>query len=192
MAHGPIIPAGSGHKVRSGEGPSVRVYRFPWWILLIIGIVCIAAAVGLVAFPWAPVHLLAVIVGVAFIASGLSTLAVRRGSGAIIGGILLLVVGVLSIVFSDALSDLIVMFLGFGLIFAGALWLLLAVRAGGSAFLLVPALLTLAAGVVTLIWPTFALTVVAIGIGIMLFATGVFFIVQAFAMKQIPPTIIQQ
>lgn len=192
MAHGPIIPAGGGHNAHTGTGPNVRVYRFPWWILLIIGIVCIAAAIGLVAFPWAPVNLLAIIIGVAFIASGLSTLAVRRGSGAIIGGVLLIVVGVLSIVFSEALSDLIVMFLGFGLIFAGALWLLLAVRAGGSAFLLVPALLTLAAGVITLIWPTFALTIVAIVIGMMLFATGVFFIVQAFATKQLPPTIIQQ
>lgn len=190
MAHGPIFPAGGGPG--TGPPPSVRVYRFPWWILLIIGLVSIAASVGLVAFPWAPVNLLSIIIGVGFIASGLSTLALQRGSGAIIGGILLAAVGVLSIVFSDALSDIIVNLLGFGLVFAGALWLLLAIRSGGSALLLMPALLTLGAGVVTLIWPTFALTIVAIVIGLMLFATGVFFIVQAFAARKLPPTLVQE
>ena len=186
MAHGPMIPG-------RGTGDSnVRVRKFPWWILTIIGVICVISAIGLVAFPWAPVNLLSIIIGVGFIASGLSTFVAGRGWAGLVAGAALTLAGILAIVFSDLVSDVIVTMLGVGLIFAGALWLLLAIRSGGIGFLLIPALVTLAAGVVTLIWPTFTLTIVAMIVGFMLLITGIFFIVQGMAARKIPPTIIQE
>ena len=189
MAHGPIM---HGNGRGSQDRPQLRVRKFPWWILTIIGVFCIISAIGLVAFPWAPVHLLSIIVGVGFIASGLSTLVAGRGASGMIAGVVLVIVGVLAVIFSELLSDVIVTIMGVGLVFVGALWLLLAIRAGGIGFLLIPALVTLAGGVVTLVWPTFALTIVAMIVGFMLLITGIFFVVKGMAARKIPPTIVQE
>lgn len=176
------------------ERRSIRVKRFPWWIFLIIGIVCIATALGFMAFPWAPVGLLSIIIGAGFIAAGISALTMQRTMAANLGSILLIAVGVLAIVFTEQTSNLIVWMFGFGLLFIGIVLLVLAAQSGGSAagFLLLPAIILLIGGVVTLVWPTFSLTIVAIAVGFVLFVTGVFFISQALALRKLPPTIIQE
>ncbi|WP_217133412.1 DUF308 domain-containing protein [Leucobacter chinensis] len=186
MSQGPIFPAGDPSGM---PGPRIAVRQVSWWIFLVVGILCCLTAVGLMAFPWAPVNLLAFIIGASFIASGASAFLLQRGPAGTIGGLLLVVGGVLSIVFAQFTSAVIVNILGFGLLFMGALGLLIAVRAGGSAVVLLPSIVTIAAGVVTLVWPTVALTVVAVFIGLVLFAIGVFTIVQAFALRKQPLTI---
>lgn len=176
------------------EGRPIRVKRFPWWILLMIGIVCIAASLGFIVFPWAPVGLLSIIIGAGFIAAGLSALTMQQTLTATLSAILLIAVGVLAIVFTEQTSSLIVWMLGFGLLFIGIVLLVFATRLGGVAagFLLLPAIIVLLGGVVTLIWPTFTLTIVAIVVGFVLFLTGVFFITQSLALRKFPPRIIQQ
>lgn len=184
MLEGEIIP---------NEGPSIRVKRFPWWILLLIGIFCITAALGFMAFPWAPVNLLSIIIGAGFIAAGLSALTMQRALIANLSAILLIAVGVLAIIFTEETSNVIVWLLGFGLLFIGIILFVLAARSGGAAGLLMfPALIAFLGGVVTLIWPTFTLTIVALGVGFMMFVTGIFFISQALRLRKRPPTIIQQ
>lgn len=190
MAHGPIIP-GNGRGTGATGGGTVRVHRFPWWILLIIGILTIVAAVGLIAFPWAPVGMLSIIIGVGLIASGLSTAALQRGAGGTVSGILLVVLGVFAIIFAEVLSEVIVTMLAVGLLFVGALLLVFAIRTGGSPLILTPAVITLLAGIVTLVWPTVALTVVAVIVGLMMMATGFFLIRQSLALRKLPPTIVQ-
>lgn len=169
---------------------NIRVVRFPWWTVLIAGILALIAAVGLVAFPWAPVSLLAFIIGFTFVSAGVSTLVMQRGVAAAVVGIILIIAGLIAAIFNDFTSSVIVYMLGFGLIFVGGVWLLLSLR--GSALTLVPAIITLAAGIVTLIWPTFVLTIVAVIVGFFMFMLGVFLIAQAFRLKKLPPKLIQE
>lgn len=161
----------------------------PWGVLLTIGIFCIAAALGLIAFPWAPVGLVAVIIGGGFIAAGLSTLVLQRGAASVVGGLLLTLVGVFSIIFSDVLSSMLVTIAGIGILFVGALWLFIAVRKGASFSLLVSPVITIVAGIITLVWPTVALTFVAVVVGIIMMVAGWVLIRQALAFKRQPPTI---
>lgn len=186
MTQGPLFNAGDPAGM---PGPRITVRRVPWWVFLIAGILCVVAALGLMAFPWAPVTLLSFIVGGSFIASGLSAFLLQRGAAGTLGGILLIVGGVLAIVFSSFTNTVIVNILGFGLLFMGGIGLLIAARAGGSALVLLPALLTLGAGIATLIWPTAVLTVVAVFVGVILFIIGVTTMMKAFSLRKQPLTI---
>lgn len=154
----------------------VSTRRFPWWIPLLVGILVIAAGIGLVLWPFvAATWILVILFGSALIANGLAMLVrLRPSASSTIAGILLVLAGVLAIVFSEFTVSALVTFVGVALIFVGAFWLVLGIRlTEGTSFLfLLPAILTLLGGVVALIWPDFAVKVVAVVCGLFTLALG--------------------
>lgn len=149
--------------------------RFPWWTLFVTGALVAAVGLGFLVWPFfAASWLLVVLFGSALVANGLALLTRAAGSpGALVGGLVLVAAGVLSIVFSDFTVSAIVAFVGVGLVLFGVLWIAVGARfAGRSPMLLVPGVLVLAGGVVALAWPGLALAVVAVIGGVCLLLLG--------------------
>ncbi|PII86644.1 hypothetical protein BMH32_12310 [Leucobacter sp. OLJS4] len=173
--------------VPESTGPRAETRRFPWWILLVVGILVTAAGVGLLFWPFiAASWFLVVVLGSALIANGLAILVRRPSGAAVAAGIVLIAGGVLAMVFSDFTVTALVTFVGVSVLFVGAFWLVLAIRAGGrSGLVLMPAILAILAGVVTLVWPDFALKFVAVIAGIFTLFIGISLILSATALRRL-------
>lgn len=160
--------------------------RFPWWILLAVGVIVVAAGAGLLVWPFiAASWILVILFGAALIANGLALIV--RGTPASVGaGLLLAVAGVLAIVFSEFTANALVTFFGIALIILGAFWLVLAfsLGRGGSAVVALPAVLVLLAGVVALVWPAVALAIVAVIAGLCTLALGASLIWGALGLRR--------
>lgn len=169
--------------VPEASGPA---RKFPWWIPLVVGIIVLAAAFGLLLWPFiAASWVLVVLFGSAMVANGLALLVRRRSSGATIGaGIVLIVVGVLAMLFSQFTVNVLVTFVGVSVILIGALWLTLGIRAGGGAAALGPAIVIMLAGVVALIWPDVALAFVAVIGGLIMLLLGATMVWTALALRR--------
>ncbi|WP_025132901.1 HdeD family acid-resistance protein [Leucobacter sp. PH1c] len=161
--------------------------RAPWWILLIVGIVVVLAAIGLIVWPFiAASGMLAIIFGVALTANGLAML-VRSGPGAgsrVLGAVCILA-GVLAVVFSEFTGRALVVLVGSALLVIGVSWLVLSARlgAGRSGFVLVPGILAVLGGVFALIWPATALSIVAFCAGLLMLVFGASLIWGALGMR---------
>lgn len=165
----------------------VSVRRFPWWIPLLVGVVVAAAGIGLLIWPFvAASWILVILFGSALIANGLALLVrLRASAGTTIAGALLILAGLLAIVFSEFTVSALVTFVGVALIFVGVLWLVIGIRLaeGAGVLVLLPASVTLLSGVVTLIWPDFALKAVAVLCGIFTLVLGASMIWSAFRLR---------
>ncbi|MBN9612368.1 MAG: DUF308 domain-containing protein, partial [Actinobacteria bacterium] len=122
-----------------------------WWVPFTVG--ALLAAVGLAFLIWpffAATWAFAVLIGAAFVVTGLALLLRRRpGGSSAFGGVLVIAIGLLAIVFSDFTVSVLITFIGMTLIGVGVLWLVIALglsRGGLNAGTL-PAVLMLAAGV---------------------------------------------
>ncbi len=155
--------------------------RFPWWIPLAVGVVVVAVGVGLLIWPFvAATWLLAVLFGALLIANGVALLLRSRAGGvAIAGGLLLAGAGILAIVFPEVTVGALVTFFGVVLIVLGAFGIIVAGRFGSLA--VVPAVLALLGGIAALVWPQFALTLVAVACGVIAVFIGAWVI--AFALR---------
>lgn len=166
----------------------VTTRRFPWWIVLAIGVLIVAVGVSLMFWPIAPVWLLVIIFGVSLIANGLAMF-VRPGAtaGGVILGALLIVAGVLSLVFMEFTAQTFVTFVAVSLIVLGAFWAAASIRAAGglSGFVIAPAAFLLIAGILTLVWPDFVLTVIAMVGGVLMLVLGISLIVGAFQLRKL-------
>lgn len=160
--------------------------RFPWWIVLAVGIIVIAAGAGLLVWPFvAASWLLVVLFGSALIANGLALLVRRRATtGGTVAGLLLVLAGVLAMVFSEFTVSALVTFVGVAVIIVGAFWLVIGVRAGGGAAVLAPAIVIVLAGVVALVWPGIALVFVAVLGGIVMLLLGASLVWTALALRR--------
>ncbi|MBL3698053.1 DUF308 domain-containing protein [Leucobacter luti] len=150
--------------------------RFPWWVVLIVGIVVVIAGVGLVVWPFiAASQLLAVIFGIALIANGLAML-VRSGPGvgAKVLGVVFIVAGLLAMVFAAFTVKALVVLVGAVLLILGVSWIVAGARvgAGRGGAIMVPGVLAILAGVFALIWPGVALSIVAFCAGLAMLAFG--------------------
>lgn len=149
---------------------SMSTRRFPWWIPFVVGVLVAAAGVGLLIWPFvAATWILVILFGSALIANGLALLVrLRSSASTTVGGVLLILAGIFAIVFSEFTVSALVTFVGVALIFVGALWLVIGIRLteGASPLVLLPAILTLVGGIVTLVWPNFAIKVVAVVCGL--------------------------
>ncbi|MGI8394040.1 DUF308 domain-containing protein [Leucobacter sp. W1038] len=167
----------------------VSTRRFPWWIPLVVGVLVAAAGIGLLIWPFvAATWILVILFGSALIANGLAlTVRLRPSASTTVGGVLLILAGILAIVFSEFTVSALVTFVGVSLIFVGALWLVIGIRLteGASMLVLLPTLLTLLGGVVTLIWPDFAIKVVAVVCGLFTVMLGTSLIWTAIRLRKI-------
>lgn len=151
--------------------------RFPWWVMLAVGIFVIIAGLGLLVWPFvAASTLLAIFFGLALIANGLAML-VRGGPTAatrVIGAVFILA-GVLAMIFSALTIKALVVLVGAALIVIGISWIVLGLRigAGRGGFVLVPGVLSILGGVFALIWPGVALSIVAFLAGLVMLFLGV-------------------
>lgn len=148
----------------------------PWWIPLLTGIVVIAAGVGLTLWPFiAAKWVLVIIVGSALIANGLALIVRSRPSaGSLIASVLLIVAGVAAIIFSEFTATALVTFVGGLLIAVGVFWLLFVAGFGANVggIALVPAIVLILAGIVTFVWPEFALSLGAVICGFFTLVLG--------------------
>ena len=156
------------------DAPQQRA--FPWWIPFSIG--ALLALVGLAFLVWpffAATWAFAVLIGAAFVASGLGVLLRQRpGGSSAVGGILMFAIGLLAIIFSDFTVSVLITFVGMTLIAAGVLWLVIALglSRGGFNPATLPAVLMLAAGIVAIVWPSAALLAAAVAFGLVLLGVG--------------------
>lgn len=165
--------------------------RFPWWVPLSVGVLVIAAGVGLLVWPFvAASWLLAMFFGAALIANGLALMVRSKATGAsFTGGIVLLLVGLFAIVFSDFTVNALVMFVGVTLIAVGSFWLVIALalsRGGLGAAL--PGIVMVLGGVATIAWPQVALSFVAVIAGLVMLAVGAVIIWGAYRMRSVTVT----
>jgi uncharacterized membrane protein HdeD (DUF308 family) len=157
--------------------------RFPWWTLLIAGVLIALVGVGFLIWPFfAGSWVLAILFGSALIANGLALLT-RGSSASLIGGLLLLIAGVLAIVFSEVT---VVSFVGAGLIVLGAIWIAVAARLPGRrALSILPGALMLLGGVTALVLPALALSIVAVVGGLCLILIGVLIVSAATRLRRV-------
>ncbi|MFA5607455.1 MAG: DUF308 domain-containing protein [Leucobacter sp.] len=158
--------------------------RFPWWTLIVVGILVIAAGLGLMLWPFiAASWVLVLLFGSALIANGLALLVGRRGGGGgVAAGVVLVVAGALAIVFSEFTVNALVTFFGVAVIFIGVLWLVIGARLGAA--MVLPAVLLIAAGAAALVWPAVALAFVAVLVGIFTLIVGASLIWSGLAIRR--------
>jgi hypothetical protein len=170
-----------------GEQASTR--RFPWWIPLIVGVLVAAAGIGLLIWPFvAASWLLVILFGSALVAGGLAALLRQRSGGAsAVGGIVLIAVGILAIVFREFTAGALVTFVAVSLIVVGGFWLAISLRfaGGGSALVALPAILLIGAGIGALIWPSAALVIAALVAGICALGIGIAIIGGALSLRRL-------
>lgn len=173
----------------------VTTSRFPWWILLTVGILVILAGVGLLIWPYAPVQMLVIFFGIGLIANGLAMLVRARQSAAtIIGGIALVAGGILAMVFNEFTKNAFVTLTGVTLLLIGIVWFIGALRYEKSRVrtaLIVQAVLAFLLGLVILIWPDFMVTVFAFMFGAMTLIIGIMMMVDAFRLRKLNVTVIR-
>lgn len=154
--------------------------RFPWWILLLVGVMVVLIGVGLLVWPFtAASWLLVVLFGSALIANGLAVMIRVRPVGlSIVAGLLLVLAGVFTIVLGELTVAALIAFAAVMFIVIGALWLVVGIGFGGARrpLMLLPGVLALVGGIAALIWPAAALTVAAICGGLVTVMIGVFII----------------
>ncbi|MFV0433521.1 MAG: DUF308 domain-containing protein [Leucobacter sp.] len=165
--------------------------RSPLPTLIVTAILLIAVGVGFLVWPFfAATWMLAILVGSAFITTGLAMLTRAAASpAALIGGLLLLAVGVLAILFSEFTVTVLVTFVGFGLVMFGVLWTAIGASfARRSPAAVVPGIVMLVGGVLALIWPNVALIVAAVVCGICMILLGGLLVWAATRMRRVDPS----
>lgn len=147
--------------------------RFPWWTLLVAGVLIGLVGVGFLVWPFfAGSWALAILFGSALIANGVALLT-RGSSAAVIGGLLLLAAGILAIVFSELTVAVLVSSVGAGLIVLGAIWIVVAARMPGRrAVAILPGAVMLLGGITALVLPALALSIVAVVGGLCMILIG--------------------
>ncbi|UOQ58665.1 DUF308 domain-containing protein [Leucobacter allii] len=153
---------------------SARRRSAPWWALTAVGALVALSGIALLVWPFvAASSLLALLFGAALMLTGLA-LVVRGGASgpAVIGGVLLGLAGLAAMAFPALTTGAIVAFAGVSLIGAGAIWIAVAARLVGSLRAVVPGAVLLLGGVVALIWPQIALSIVAVVAGLVIVLIG--------------------
>ena len=153
-----------------------RPRRSPRWIVTAVGVLVMAAGIGLLVWPFiAAGWILAILFGSALIANGLALMVRSRSRGfGVAGGALLLIAGLVAIAFPQFTANALVTFVGVGFIATGAIWILIGSRLGGAGapVALAPGVLLVVGGAIALIWPSIALGIVAVLGGLCMLLIG--------------------
>lgn len=173
---------------------SISTSKFPWWILLTVGILVMLAGVGLLLWPYAPVHMLVIFFGFGLIANGLAMLVRAQPSAAtVIGGIVLIIGGVLTMVFSEFTRDAFVLITGVALLLIGVVWFIAGFRLEKSRVqtgMILQSVLAFLLGLVILIWPNFTVTIFAFLLGCITLIIGGILAVNAVKLRKLKIAVI--
>lgn len=147
------------------------------WGGILVGLLMALSGIALLAWPFfSGSTLLAAFVGIALIASGISSCV--RGSGlSIAWGIVVILLGVIAFAFPEFTANALVSFGGLLMLLIGIGVCAIGGRLGAAA--LVPGILLVIGGIVSFIFPAIALTLVTIVFGVALVVAGVFVVVRA-------------
>jgi uncharacterized membrane protein HdeD (DUF308 family) len=180
---------------RAGLLDDVRAQPFPWWTILISGILAVALGVTVLVWPDVSLRLMAGLVGVWLFIAGLARIlgAFLPGSGSIgwhvlsgIVGVLVLIGGLLCL--RNLVTRLAVLAFMFSAtwILTGLAGVLAALRMTGSsrAALMIAGLLTMVAGTVLLFTPSVSLATLILLTGIGSLVVGLTEIILAFVLRR--------
>lgn len=167
-----------------------------WWLLLVLGIITLIVGLLIVFNPQAAVITIAIFLGIYLIISGIFTLV--RGFGdkletsgkvlAIIVGVISIILGILCLRNIASAVEILVLFIGIGLIMRGILELILGFSAKGvegRGWVIFLGIITLVAGIVVLVWPALGLGVFVYVIGITLIIMAILEIIASFRVKSV-------
>ena len=163
-----------------------------WWLLLFLGVISLAVGVIALVWPGRTIVVVAILLAVWLIISGVFQL-IRSFSHGLSGGLraLLIITGIISIILGlfmfrgafqavEVLSIFIgiaFLFRGFGSIFLGA------EDKSGRGWNLIGGIIMIIGGIVVLVWPGISLEILALIIGIWLIIIGIFEIITSFSLK---------
>lgn len=157
--------------------------RFPWRATLAIGAVLVAVGAVLLISPFvAATWLLSLLLGLSLALMGAGIIS-RNAQGSLVAGLALVAAGVLAMVFSTFTATVVVGFFGIAFIALGVLGLLIA-AAAGSGPTAVTGAITIGIGVIAIAWPQFALTVLALLLGVVSIALGAWLIGFAIRLRK--------
>jgi len=157
----------------------IRTATSAWWLLVVIGLVGIAAGVVVLLKPEDSLSTLAVIAGIFILASGIFDIAIsfssrtpNRGMAAVMG-VLSAVVGVLLVRHPIGGVLFVALLIGIWLIAVGVVRLVEAFDSDRRAWGIVVALLEIAAGIIIVATPPIGFTTLALLTGIAFIVNGV-------------------
>lgn len=167
-----VVTPGRASVLRRARAIPGLIARAPWWLLLLVGLACVALGALLVLRPLSSLSLLAVYIGLSFIVSGIGDLlaaarsATPRAANAI--GIAWIAAGVLVLSWLGFAIDVLPVFLAVTLIATGALGIVAVFRGTRDqrAAAVLFSLADIIFGVLALLWPDVTLLVVAVLFGV--------------------------
>lgn len=153
------------------------------WLKIVIGSIVTLAGVALLFWPFITASwMLAIVFGTALISSGIASLTQFYASvAAKIFGIALILLGILAAIFNEFTASVLVTVVGASIITLSLLWLAIGIsmRAGASPLTIGPAVLGIIIGLIPLMWPQFALSIIAVFFGLLLAFWGISIITKA-------------
>jgi len=194
------MPGPAGYQVAQGAdqaqfGPDLA--RSAWPALLAAGIGCLVVGVLLLAWPKATLIVAAVLIGVSLVLAGLERLihgftahdaSGGRRVGSVVVGLLAIVVGLYLIRHYHITVAAIAIVVGLFWVIRGITDISLGLFGGpasGRGIAVVVGVLSVAAGLIVLFWPTISLTILVAVIGIWLIIYGVFMMILAFRVRRL-------
>jgi uncharacterized membrane protein HdeD (DUF308 family) len=194
------MPGPAGYQVAEGAdqaqfGPDLA--RSAWPALLAAGIGCLVVGVLLLAWPKATLIVAAVLIGVSLVLAGLERLihgftahdaGGGRRVGSVVVGLLAIVVGLYLIRHYHITVAAIAIVVGLFWVIRGITDISLGLFGGpasGRGIAVIVGVLSVAAGLIVLFWPTISLTILVAVIGIWLIIYGVFMMILAFRVRRL-------
>jgi uncharacterized membrane protein HdeD (DUF308 family) len=185
-----------GTSLQDSEDSALAALGRAWWLVLFFGIVSIGLGIAVMVWPNASVAVVAYILAIWLVISGIFTI-VRGFAGGISGGMraLLIITGILSLILGlfafsgheDSIFRaewILAIFIGISFLFQGFAALFAAAESGqGRGWNIFGGIVLLIAGIVVLVVPGKSLFALAIVVGVWLLIMGIFAIVSAFSIK---------
>jgi len=165
-----------------------------------IGLISLVAGIVLLAWPNRTVHVVAVILGIMFVVSGFGQAAEaitthRKGTYwglLLLRGLINLGIGLALIFWSSATITAVVWLIGLDFVITGLLALIVSFmlpKDMGRGRLLLEAVITIAIGVIIMVWPDATKSVVGVVLGIALVLLGLLFLFSGYQLSKVRATL---
>ncbi len=165
-----------------------------------IGLISLVAGIVLLAWPNRTVHVVAVILGIMFVVSGFGQAAEaitthRKGTYwglLLLRGLINLGIGLALIFWSSATITAVVWLIGLDFVITGLLALVVSFmlpKDMGRGRLLIEAVITIAIGVIIMVWPTATKNVLGVVLGIALVLLGLLFLFSGYQLSKVRATL---